>query len=190
MGINKRTFVFFVILLSSASIAGARANEWSVFLGDPSGTHRDELLVRLATCAKGGCPRECRPNDDELNTLLKLVEDGNTYAMDIAFAMLGFLDGGNFEDVARELGKTIEKNPSLFLVYSKKHKITDDTLESTLTMLPLNTVDNTDKRISIIKTRLNIISGIADMNIVEEKNRATRILFNDLKRLESMKEKN
>jgi len=106
------------------------------------------------------CDDPLRSDNNE--KLLKLIREGNEYGIDAGFLELEISKGGNLEDVYRELGSVIERNPELFIDNVKKRNVSYRTLYDLAQMLPLELTDNFALQISTLEKRISKIESLSD----------------------------
>src|SRR5208337_1372602 len=93
----------------------------------------------------------------------------NPFAFQATLLVSKCWDGGDLEDFYRSAGIFFEKQPLVFLQSGKEMGISDSEIVYMLTMLPLDTVDDIDLQISMIKNRIEKLKNIDDESLNEIK---------------------
>lgn len=136
--------------------------------------HKDNhKIVKTATV------RHLIKDDNKYNKFLQLIQDGNAYAASLGFHIRHLTDGGAAEDLDISLGKTVHKNPRLFLslfdecINSHDKPSSYDTI---LLNLGSEYVDDFPAQVREMQKRLNRIQGINDDKLRKAKAMAIKIL--------------
>ena len=89
------------------------------------------LGMLLAKCEKGNsqCAEKLHPHSSNSEKFIDLALKGNKRAVDITFASLRFLGGGELEDAMRTLGFIVESDPELFFRKVRTHGIPSIAME-------------------------------------------------------------
>lgn len=168
-----------------STTAMACLSELELFLGNPNAEHHSEYVRKLEDAIKSDNYKNCGMpfSNENLNTILSLIDKKNVHAFDITFRALSFSSsGGNYEDMIRALGSFSEHNPKLFLSYINKHKLSHRRHKTLLTMLPLITVDDFELKLSMISKRITSVRSIADRDLEKVKKASLEILYDFRKR--------
>jgi len=135
--------------------------------------------IGLVNVAGGHVREDCKsallkPNVND--SLLRIVETGNPWAIKVLVDGLHSLDGGDLEDAHRALGVSAEKNPKTILRLYAEKRISSVGLSSSMQMLPESLVDNTQGRIARLVQRSKIISAIKEPDLREARDIALEAL--------------
>lgn len=163
-------------LLLFSPLANSSEVVWANFLDNSNLATHDKLAEELVNCNDSDCKRRFAPNSIDVERLLNMVRLRNIQAVDIAFLSIRFLDGGDLEDMNRELGSLSEADPKLFLVNLKDHKMTPHQTRRLLRMLPLNTVDDVKKKRNIVRNRIRSLSLVDDPDLIRVRDKSVSIL--------------
>jgi hypothetical protein len=109
------------------------------------------------------------PTEKQDLQLFHLISTGNRPAFQAALLVHKCWDGGELEDFYISAGIFFEKQSLVFLQLVKKNAITYAEIESMLTMLPLDTTDDIDRQIFVVKNRIKILKEIGDESLSEIK---------------------
>ncbi|MBI3778934.1 MAG: hypothetical protein HY274_08495 [Gammaproteobacteria bacterium] len=179
-------FATALVLLLSPLVVTANESDWAKFLNSPTETTHKTLLQDLKKCKNVTRCKEA-PSSEAVVKLVKLVETKNSYAVDVAFLSrhLHLLDGGNLEDVNRALGRLAESDPTLLLSHLKKYRVSGRSFDSTLVMLPLETVDDVGAKRRTMQKRIDSLSTVSDQSLARERDNAILVLKRKLAKLQS-----
>ena len=138
------------------------AKEWSAFANNPTQENYFALGKLLANCKKGNsqCAEKLHPHSSNSEKFIDLALKGNKRAVDITFASLRFLGGGELEDAMRALGSIVESDPELFFRKVRTHGIPSIAMEGIVVMTPLELVDQFDLQLRVLRKRLKIVSSL------------------------------
>ena len=138
------------------------AKEWSAFVNNPNQENYFALGKLINECRIGNeeCEKELNPHYSRSQKLFALVKLGNRKAIDIAFASLRILGGGEFGDATRALGYLIESDPELFLRKIRSHAIPLIIMEKIVIRTPLELTDQFDLQLRILQKRLKSMSSL------------------------------
>ena len=163
------------ILCSSAAALAQCESAAMLFLKHPN----KRTYIGLVNVAGGHVREDCKsallkPNVND--SLLRIVETGNPWAIKVLVDGLHSLDGGDLEDAHRALGVSAEKNPKTILRLYAEKRISSVGLSSSMQMLPESLVDNTQGRIARLVQRSKIISAIKEPDLREARDIALEAL--------------
>ena len=138
------------------------AKEWGVFVNNPNQENYFALGKLFNQCEKGNeeCEKELNPHYSRSQKLVELVKLGNKKAIDIAFASLRVLGGGELGDVSRALGYVIESDPEFFLRKIRSHSISLFRIRKIVQGTPLELTDQFDLKIKVFERRLKSMSSL------------------------------
>jgi hypothetical protein len=138
------------------------AKEWSAFINNPNQENYFALGKLINECEIGieECEKELNPHYSRSQKLVKLVKLGNRRSIDIAFASLRLLGGGELGDVSRALGYLIESDPELFLRKTRAHFISPFRIKKIAQGTPLELTDRLDLQMKIFERRLKSMSSL------------------------------
>lgn len=163
---KKINIVIYLFLLASLSVNAHCSSKWDQFLQNPT---NDSLIVIQKSVEDS--PMHCRveviPVQHQRIQLFKLISDGNPLAFRAALLVSECLDGGELEDFYRSTGAFFERQPQVFMHIVKDQGIQDTQLNYMLTMLPLNTVDNINLKLSVVENRVAILKSINNKSFIE-----------------------
>lgn len=166
-----KSFNIKYLIMSFAVFGGCSVNaysgmHWDGFLKQPSKDSLVELESEVSSSAER-CSWGDLKNYDVVSVeagrqLFRLIAKGNEFAFRAGMLVMRCLDGGELEDFYRSAGLFFEAKPSVFLKITEEKKVSETTIKSMLTMLPLDAVDNIDRAISIVERRMAILEAIGD----------------------------
>lgn len=138
------------------------AKEWGAFVNNPTQENYFALGILVNECEIGNeeCEKELNPHYSRSQKLVELVKLGNTKAIDIAFASLKVLGGGELGDVSRALGSLIESDPELFLRKIRSHSISPFRIKKIAQGTPLELTDQINLQIKIFERRLESLLSL------------------------------
>jgi hypothetical protein len=178
------SLVALAVMLPTHAGAAAHSMEWRAFLKNPTVTTYNKLSAVLRPTAEQPC-QGSDVTDRDVTLLEDLIEAKSDYAIRIGFAILPCQDGGNFEDVARELARLTDSDPTLLLRLSAKAGFQDRTLSYLVLMLPESTVDDVDAQEVWTGQRIEKVSSVTDPELQGIKKRALAILTAEFTRYET-----
>lgn len=158
--------VLFFLLIPLNSYADESENveeeEWGVFVNNPTEENYFALGKLISQCEKGNeeCEHLLSPHYTSSQKLFDLVKLGNRKAIDITFASIRVLDGGELGDAMRSLGYLIESDPELFFKEIRMHGISSLTMERIVIKTPLELTDQFDLQLEVLRKRLQILSSL------------------------------
>jgi hypothetical protein len=170
-----------LLFFSSHSYSTDKA--WAEFLTSPNQVRHESLANALEKCSDSICIKNLAPSSVDVENLLVLVRKGDLRGIDIAFLSIRFLDGGDLEDVYREIGMLSETSPKLFLIKIKNRHVTAYQMQRMLRMLPLDTVDDIRSKRRIVKSRIEHLSIVDNPELKDVRNKSIGILKQYLIRL-------
>jgi len=166
-----KSFNIKCLVLSFAVFGGCSVNaysgmHWDEFLKQPSKDSlvelEDEIFASAERCSWGDPKNRDVVSVEAGQQLFRLIAKGDEIAFRAGLLVVRCLDGGELEDFHRSAGLFFEAKPSVFLKIAKEKKVPDTTIKSMLTMLPLDTVDNIDRAISVVERRMAMLEAISD----------------------------
>jgi hypothetical protein len=180
-----------ILVLSLAALASFYGNayccsRWDVFLREPD---KDALVVLENTviASEQRCSQDVAPAQKQRSKLFELIREGNPSAFRAALLVSKCWDGGEVEDFYRSVGVFFEAQPRAFLQIAKEKTIPDSQLRYFLIMLPLDTVDNIDHKISVVENRIAVLKGCSDKSFSEIKKRGLFFLEKEKENLDKIK---
>ncbi len=181
-----------LVLVSIQTIAGANECE-SVYFDyseNPTKENWRELIAYMDTGAGENCA-SVFSDAGEFQKLLRGIHDHNMQTIAVAINFLDFLDGGNYEDVVRELGSLTDTDASLFASLFIDINLEGSRFKSLLTMLPLTTVDDIDAKLYIVQERIRKMDQLTSDNgkILMLKEKAIVILKKRMMKLKNIKKR-
>ena len=139
---------------------------WNEFLKQPDKDSlvalEDEISASAERCSWGDPKNRDAVSVEAGQQLFRLIAKGNEFAFQVGLLVVRYLDGGELEDFHRIADLFFEAKPSVFLRIAEEKKVPDTAIKSMLTMLPLDTVDNIDRAISVVERRMAMLEAISD----------------------------
>lgn len=168
---KKITGISVAVLLGILAIGARHETLWTTFLSNPDEMHfaaLEQAIVPDAAKCRWGAPhnRDVVPVEAQQEQLFDLIRAGNVSAFRAGLLIEKCWDGGNLEDFYRSAGLFFQAQPRDFLQIAKENAIPDSTLESLVTTLPLDTIDDIDRKIDVVDARINMIAKV-DENSLE-----------------------
>jgi hypothetical protein len=146
-------------------------------------------LLQLA-CLHAGAPAKtsrsaggvvgCEPPPERLDELMRRIEKGETACLDGMFERRTLLDGGDLEDLFRALGTVSERLPGLFLRKAVEHQVSDFQIGKIVAMLPLETVDDSERQAALLRKRIEGFEAVTDPSLAHGRDVALRALRSQL----------
>ena len=166
-----KSFNIKCLILSFAVFGGCSVNaysdiHWDSFLKQPSKdllvVLEDEVSSNAERCSWGNPKNHDVVSVEAGQQLFRLIAKGNEFAFRAGLLVVRCLDGGELEDFHRSAGLFFEARSSVFLKITGERNLPETAIKSMLTMLPLNTVDNIDRAISVVERRMAMLEAISD----------------------------
>jgi hypothetical protein len=181
---NYTWLLLFGLLVCGSARPDVTSN-WDKFLKLPD---RDNFLTLSNSVAAmpHRCDRSVAPNQLQRTLLFGLIRKGNQLAFHAALIVSKCFDGGEAEDFYRSAGQFFETKPLNFLQLVKESKASDPELKRMLVMLPLETVDDIDAKITILKKRIRMLSAVNDSEVENVKKAGLAFLASEDRELESI----
>jgi len=138
------------------------AGEWGAFVNNPTQENYFALGKLLANCKKDNlqCENKLRPHYSRSEELIELALKGKKRAIDITFASIRLLDGGELGDAMRALGSIIGSDPELFFREIRMHGISSNIMGRIVIKTPLELTDQLDLQLEVLRKRLKSISSL------------------------------
>lgn len=184
--LKKRKIAFFLFLLGSLSANAYCSSRWDQFIQNPT---KDSLIVLQKSIENRSqhCRTEVIPDQRQRIQLFEFIGDGNPFAFRAALLMSECLDGGEIEDFYRSSGAFFERHPQIFMRIVKDQGIKDTELNFMLIMLPLDTVDNINLKLSVVENRIAILKTINDKSFIGIKEKGLSFLEKERQNLEKIR---
>ena len=175
-----------LVLLGAFPVNAYCNTRWDEFLEHPN---KDALvtLENTITASAQRCSPNVAPVQKHRTQLFELIRGGNESAFRAALLVSECWDGGEAEDFDRSAGIFFETKPHAFLQIVKEKVIHNSRLRHMLTMLPLDTVDNIDRKISVVQNRIAILKGLGDGSLEEIIKRGLSVLEKEKENLDKIK---
>lgn len=166
-----KSFNFKCLILSFAVFGGCSVNaysdmHWDEFLKQPGKASlvklEDEISISAERCNWGDPKNRDVVSVEVGQQLFRLIANGDEFAFRAGLLVMRCLDGGELEDFHRSAGLFFEAKPSVFLKIAEEKKVPDAAIKPMLTMLPLDTVDNIDRAISVVERRMAMLEAISN----------------------------
>jgi hypothetical protein len=172
---KRGCLILLLAFLGSLSVNAYCSSQWDEFLRQPN---KDALVALENTIEASAqpCKPDVAPVQKHRTQLFELIRGGNAYAFSAALLVSRCWDGGELEDFDRSAGTFFEIHPRDFLRIVKERAIPDSQLRYLLTMLPLDTVDNIDLKISVVENRIKILKSLSDELFTEIKGKGLSFL--------------
>ena len=163
---NIKYLILSFVVFGGCSVNAYSGMYWDEFLKQPDKESLVRLENEISTSAKH-CSWGDPKNSDVVSVevgqqLFRLIAKGNEFAFRVGLLVEHCLDGGELEDFYRSAGLFFEVRPSVFLQIVEEKKVPYTAIKSMLTMLPLDTVDNIDRAISVVERRMAMLEAIGD----------------------------
>lgn len=162
------------------------SSTWDEFFLQPD---KNAVLVleNAIVMSKEHCSQDISPSQKHRTQLFALISGGNPWAFRAALLVSKCWDGGELEDFYRSSGTFFEQQPLFFLQLVKDKEISELQLKLLLTMLPLDTVDNIDRKISVVEGRIVILKCFSDEAFNEISKRGLYFLEKEKENLSRIK---
>jgi hypothetical protein len=189
---NLKSLILLSVLFCSFSVNACSSPKWEEFLKEPD----KDSLVRLENAISASAQRcswgkpdnpDIAPTDKQNIQLFELITRGNESAFHAALLVSRCLDGGELEDFYRSAGIFLEVQPRAFLQITKRMEIPYSQLRPLGTMLPLDMVDDLDRKISTVEKRISILTGISEGSLQDTKEQALSFLEKEKQVLDRIK---
>ena len=166
---NIKYLILSFAIFGSCSVNAYSDMYWDGFLKQPSKDSLVELEDEVSSSAER-CSWGDPKNHDVVSVeagqqLFRLIAKGNEFAFRAGLLVMRCLDGGELEDFYRSAGLFFEAKPSVFLKIAEEKKVPETAIKSMLTMLPLDTIDNIDRAISVVERRMAMLEAISDSRL-------------------------
>ncbi len=166
---NIKYLILSFAIFGSCSVNAYSDMYWDGFLKQPSKDSLVELEDEVSSSAER-CSWGDPKNHDVVSVeagqqLFRLIAKGNEFAFRAGLLVMRCLDGGELEDFYRSAGLFFEAKPSVFLKIAEEKKVPETVIKSMLTMLPLDTIDNIDRAISVVERRMAMLEAISDSRL-------------------------
>ena len=181
--------VLYVLCYVTLEVVSANAqggSQWDRFLQHPGNETFVELQSRVNSSGPD-CGEEVSATNGQRNELFQLIRVGNERAFRVALLVSHCWDGGEAEDFYRSAGIFLEGNPRTFLQMAKDSGVSQRALSRMVTMLPLETVDDTAARLKEVKERIAKLGAVEDPALANVRQNALLSLGNYNKQLQEMK---
>ncbi len=175
-----------LVLLGCLSVNAYCSSQWDDFLLHPD---KDALMAleNNITASAQRCSPDVAPAQKQRTKLFEFIRGGNPFAFNAALLVSRCWDGGELEDFYRSAGTFFELQPRVFLHIAKERAIPDSQLRYLLTMLPLDTIDNIDHKISVVENRIKILKSLSDGSLSEIKRKGLTLLKKEKENLSRVK---
>jgi len=161
----KRNFIYAILFLILAfqSCGHTKVNPEAAlnnFLHQPTQENFD--LWKMATGLFETCPMLDSLQSSRYLQLFKLVENGHELAFRTGLLLSRCFDGGELRDFLSSGGLFFDQNAILFIQTTKRLSVSFLQIEAMLLMLPLHTVDNPEKQISVLENRIRKLKALPE----------------------------
>jgi hypothetical protein len=160
-----RMLVVFAMLGCSTGNAVHASCTWDACLRQGRSQACECLSTRISACSGTGCPTGIAPTSEEVGWLIASIRPGARQEVRLAFDALHIVDGGDLEDLMRALSSLTATDPRLLLEIIRENNWEAERIKTLVRMLPLDTVDEPAKRVSLIRQRLAAVQGVHDANL-------------------------
>jgi hypothetical protein len=179
-----------LVLLLFPSI-GMTAEIWTAFISSPTKSNYNRCINAIPSGSniKGSIADKCIPCNDlfesthKLNSFLKLVDAGNTYALDLSVKLTPFSDGSVKEDICKSIGKNIVSNFTKLIKALDDSKSSNEDIKCMVTTLGEEFADNDRKRIQEINSRIKAVRKLGKTRFSQSKDVAERYLLEYLAKI-------
>lgn len=171
---------FGVVLLSlqlSLLAVGSGRCSWDSCLHTEKSQVCACLKTRLLECSEASCQTALTPTPQQVRKLVVRLECGETNFAAIAFLVLPLLSGGDLEDTMRGLASLSSASPSPLLRAAHDQQVTARQLATIVCMLPLDTVDDEERKLRIVVERIRAMNQVDEPPLIELRNAALEALM-------------
>jgi hypothetical protein len=173
-----------LLAYSSISYCDEQPGIWRNFINkaDIISYKACQIDIWKATDSKGGkysgfAEKELIDDRDLYFGFLRLIRDGNIYAIELATQIYPFTEASRTEDLCQAIGVRVAKDTEFFLYLVIKYNIANDILEDMISMYPLNeVVDNLPASIKITNERLKAFKAIKRGSLIIPRDKCIKIL--------------
>ena len=183
----RRTFIIFSFLLSLLAtplLASAQTSQvdWHAFIQKPTLKSHQSLSRSIHDCIIKKCQSNILPDEDTFYNLLKLVKNGNRYALDVAFQIHPFYqdNASSSEDLDRSMGMSITLNPRFFLEEAKKYSFSDKELSYIAPTTSESAIDNLEMMRREQQQRIRALYKVKERNLLELRNRLIAMIQSEI----------
>lgn len=192
MKTKKITGISVAVILGLLAIGARHETLWTTFLSNPDEMQFTALEQAIGTDAakcRWGDPhnRDVVPTEAQQRQLFDLIRAGNVSAFRAGLLMERCWDGGDLEDFYRSTGIFFQVQPRAFLQIVKEKSIPDSTFESLLTSLPLDTVDDIDRMVTVVDARIDLLAMVNEHSLESVKTKGLCFLKEQKKDLNKTK---
>lgn len=144
------------------------------------------IALGLNVCHAADGPDQITSNCQENRNYSELyseISKGNCLSLIYFVQCRKNYQGGDLGDLYRASGNFILTKPDMYLFILERESVSEKELENFLVMLPLDTVDDVERKRIEIRNRLESVKAVKDSNI---KNMAISIFEKELNFLSSL----
>lgn len=184
---KRRFLILSLVLLGSLSVNACNSSHWDDFLLKPD----KDTLIALENIIEESpqlCSPAIAPMQKHRTQLFELIRGGNPSAFSAAMLVSECWDGGELEDFHRSAGIFFEAQPYIFVQIVNERAISDSQLRYMLTMLPLETVDQIDRKIAVVKNRIELLKNLNSEQFGEIKRKGLSFLEKRKEGLEGIRD--
>ncbi|NLH75538.1 MAG: hypothetical protein GX465_00680 [Acidobacteria bacterium] len=175
-------FLFYGPLLASHQETGIDWNKvqeaFKSYINDPSIIHGHELVRVLPTTRHVLGEMEAAYKDrlatlslifaaDCFSQFIERVRGGDRYAIEAAFRIFNFTDGGASEEIMIILGDSLRENPLDFLIVAKKHKKLSNSEDYLAPAIMTRYEVGSDLETSELRLRLKALESVDEPGLFE-----------------------
>jgi hypothetical protein len=184
----RRSFLLLPLVFSMATFAAESSvqEQWNAFLTKPSASTYEPLSKMVQSCAATKC------HDDEvagsandfanLYKLLKLVEGGNHYAMEVAFQIRPLYENAAApsEDIQNSIGLSVNLEPAFFLELIQKYRTPNDLLKTLVVQTSRHAIDSIHAHREEWSGRIQSLSKVSDTRLLTLRDKAISLLQDEI----------
>jgi len=155
-------------------------NAWTNYVKNPSQVNAKKLYAQLSNT------KDLKLSDDKVKTfeniydniqvLTKQIAACDSEAIKVAYLLYPFTDGALTEELDICLGKTIKKEPYMFLIFLKRHRNKIIRLDGLLGNLGYEYVDKENESNMEIKLRIKALKRIKSAKLIKIRNECITML--------------
>jgi hypothetical protein len=184
----RRSFLLLPLVFSMATFAAESSvqEQWNAFLTKPSASTYEPLSKMVHWCAATKCHDDAvagSANDfANLYKLLKLVEGGDHYAMEIAFQIRPLYENAAApsEDIQNSIGLSATLEPAFFLELIQKYRIPNDLLKTLVVQTSRDAIDSIHAHREEWRGCIHSLSKISDTRLLTLRDKAISLIQDEI----------
>jgi hypothetical protein len=180
-------FLLSILLpIGACAVESSVQEQWETFLTKPSAATYDPLSKTIRMCVSTKCHDDgvtgTEDNFANFYKLLKLVEHGNHYAMEIAFQIRPLYQNAAApsEDLESSLGLSATSEPRYFLELIQKYKIPASLLERLVLQTSADSIDSLRVHREEWRHRIQALSKVNDPRLLQLRDEAISLIQREI----------